>query len=125
MTQTEVKKIQSILEARVIELDAATRRRDAIRVEPSPEALESRLLAGDREFAGRALETESARLRDVRAALARIRAGTYGICIECEEEISPKRLAAMPAAALCIRCQEAADCRCGAINARPLLAMAA
>ena len=125
MTKTEIKKIQGILETRVIELSAATRRRDGIAIEKSAESLESRLLAVDREFAFRTLEAESVKLREVRAALQRIREGTYGTCIECEEEISPRRLAAVPAAALCIRCQEAADCRCGAMNASPSLAMAA
>jgi DnaK suppressor protein len=125
MTKTEVKKIQGILEMRAIELSAVTRRRDGIVIEKSAESLESLLQAVDREFAVRTLEAEWAKLREVRAALQRIREGTYGICVECEEEISPKRLAAVPASALCIRCQAAADCRCGAINASPLLAMAA
>lgn len=125
MTQTEEKKIRSILETRAIELSAATARRDAIVIEKSAESLESRLQAVEREFAVRTLEAGSTKLREVRAALERLREGTYGICVECEERISAKRLAAMPSAALCIRCQEAADCRCGALNASPLLAMAA
>jgi RNA polymerase-binding transcription factor DksA len=32
--------------------------------------------------------------------------GTYGICIDCEEKISEKRLAAMPEALRCARDQE-------------------
>lgn len=39
-------------------------------------------------------------------ALARIDAGTFGICEECEEEISLKRLEARPETTLCIRCKE-------------------
>jgi DnaK suppressor protein len=35
--------------------------------------------------------------------------GSYGTCLHCEEEISPKRLDAVPWAAYCIRCQEIAD----------------
>src|SRR5438132_8808793 len=30
--------------------------------------------------------------------------GEYGLCEECEEEIAPKRLAAIPYAALCAEC---------------------
>jgi RNA polymerase-binding transcription factor DksA len=48
-------------------------------------------------------------LRDVRSALGRIEAGTFGICIDCEKEIGPGRLAAVPWSASCIVCQEAAD----------------
>src|SRR5262245_102621 len=81
--------------------------------------------AVQRELAVRTLEAMSANERDIRAALRRFQEGTYGICEECQETISPKRLAALPSAALCIRCQEAMDCRCGAASIRPKLAMAA
>jgi len=40
-------------------------------------------------------------------ALARIERGEYGICIDCGEPISEKRLENFPYAARCIVCQEA------------------
>lgn len=39
-------------------------------------------------------------------ALTRIESGMFGICEECEEEISLKRLEARPETTLCIRCKE-------------------
>ena len=66
-------------------------------------------LAGERELAIRNLDREASLLRNVRAALFRINDGSYGVCMHCEEEIKPKRLEAVPWAAFCIRCQEAAD----------------
>jgi DnaK suppressor protein len=45
----------------------------------------------------------------VRSALRRIEEGSFGICLHCEEEISPKRVAAVPWTSLCIQCQEQAD----------------
>src|SRR5215472_2898517 len=45
-------------------------------------------------------------LREVEDALRRIERGTYGICHECEEEISSKRLDAVPWAKYCVTCQE-------------------
>ena len=42
----------------------------------------------------------------VRQALDRIEAGTYGKCIRCGDEIAVERLHAMPAAELCITCKE-------------------
>lgn len=42
------------------------------------------------------------RYNEVRAALGRIEAGTYGICSVGGEEIDPARLRANPAAATCI-----------------------
>ena len=45
-------------------------------------------------------------LREVADALRRIDSGQYGICLECEEPISPKRLDAVPWARYCVSCQE-------------------
>jgi DnaK suppressor protein len=44
-------------------------------------------------------------LADVRAALARLNDGTYGICIDCAQPIDLLRLTAIPAAARCMACQ--------------------
>ena len=45
-------------------------------------------------------------LREVEDALRRVERGTYGICHECEEPISAKRLDAVPWAKYCVTCQE-------------------
>src|SRR5580704_5070090 len=45
-------------------------------------------------------------LREVQDALRRIEQGTYGVCYECEEPISVKRLEAVPWAKFCVSCQE-------------------
>jgi DnaK suppressor protein len=45
-------------------------------------------------------------LREVEEALQRIDQGVYGICYQCEEPISVKRLEALPWAKFCVSCQE-------------------
>lgn len=45
-------------------------------------------------------------LKKIDHALAKIDEGTFGICEECEEPISAKRLDARPETTLCIRCKE-------------------
>jgi DnaK suppressor protein len=45
-------------------------------------------------------------LKKIDHALAKIDTGTFGICEQCEEEISLKRLEARPETTLCIRCKE-------------------
>ncbi len=45
-------------------------------------------------------------LREVQDALRRIESGAYGVCYECEEPISVKRLEAVPWAKFCVSCQE-------------------
>src|SRR5262245_46768294 len=49
---------------------------------------------------------ERSLLREVEEALMRVHEGTYGICQECEEPISAKRLQALPWAKFCVSCQE-------------------
>jgi DnaK suppressor protein len=50
-------------------------------------------------------ETDGRLLTAIDAALARIDAGTYGICVNCGAQIAPERLEAMPWATLCIDCK--------------------
>jgi DnaK suppressor protein len=45
-------------------------------------------------------------LRQISGALHRIETGHYGVCMECEEEISSKRLDAVPWARYCVVCQQ-------------------
>ena len=51
-------------------------------------------------------ETEVREIKLIEEALVRIDKGEYGICLDCGEEISPKRLEYSPYAARCITCQE-------------------
>src|SRR5215467_2166837 len=45
-------------------------------------------------------------LREIADALMRIEHGSYGVCLECDEPISVKRLDAVPWARYCVKCQE-------------------
>jgi len=109
MTKTEVDRFRAVLTARVAELERFTRHRDGITVERSADQLEEIQMAAQRALAVSNLDREFSHLRDARAALSRIEEGSFGTCQECDEDIHPKRLAAVPWAAFCIRCQEAAD----------------
>src|SRR6201988_1535667 len=109
MTKTELNKYREILETKQAELAQVLRNRDGITIEKSPDALDEVQNAAERELAIRNLDRESNLLRNVRAALHRIDDGTFGVCLHCEEDISIKRLAAVPWTAFCIQCQELAD----------------
>ena len=50
-----------------------------------------------------------AELRAIEYALARVRAGSYGICRGCGEPIPEERLEAIPETPLCIDCQSRAE----------------
>lgn len=51
-------------------------------------------------------ENESKQLALIDEALVRIEDEEYGVCQNCEKEINPKRLAAIPWARYCLECQE-------------------
>ena len=53
----------------------------------------------------------NARIRELKDTLARIENGTYGICLDCKEEIPEKRLMARPTTRFCIACQETREKR--------------
>jgi DnaK suppressor protein len=109
MTKNEVNKFRGALENIQAELETGIRNREALTVEPSPDDLDRIQNASERDYAMSHLERNSTRLREINAAIRRIEGGAFGVCIGCEEDINPKRLAAVPFASLCIVCQEAAD----------------
>jgi DnaK suppressor protein len=109
MTKTELNRFKEILEGKRAELETIVRNRDGIVIEKSADALDEVHHAAERDLAIRNLDRESHVLRNVRAALRRIEDGCFGICVHCEEEITPRRLAAVPWAPFCIQCQEQAD----------------
>ena len=59
----------------------------------------------DISFTLRIRERETKLMVKIKEALDRIDKGTYGICEECEEEISEARLKARPVTTLCIDCK--------------------
>lgn len=52
-----------------------------------------------------AVQRDVGELREVDAAAARLRAGSYGVCASCGAEIPYSRLAAQPAARRCVTCE--------------------
>jgi DnaK suppressor protein len=52
------------------------------------------------------LATHRKTLIEIDEALRKIAEGTYGVCEECGEEISARRLSVIPAATLCVGCKE-------------------
>jgi DnaK suppressor protein len=55
------------------------------------------------------MQMKSETLRKIDEAIQRLEQGRYGICVECETEIAPARLHAVPFAAACRSCQEAKE----------------
>jgi DnaK suppressor protein len=108
-TPTDITAFQGILERKGAELAQVLRSQDDIAAEKSADQMDEIQNESERDLAIRSVDRESALLRQVKAALRRIHDGSFGMCIECESAISPKRLAAVPWAPRCIQCQDAVD----------------
>jgi RNA polymerase-binding transcription factor DksA len=101
----DLKKREEVLRARLAELDGRLHRiEDHLEQPPEPDweenATESEM---DEvlEGLGQAGVTE---MEAIHAALARIKGGSYGICISCGNNISDERLDVVPHTALCRNC---------------------
>ena len=109
MKVADVSEFRTVLMAKREEIVGLTRLREDIWIVQSNEQIEAVQLAGQRDFAARTLERETRNLVQIDAALKRIDHGEFGICLDCEDAIAPKRLAALPWAAFCLHCQELHD----------------
>jgi DnaK suppressor protein len=105
----EIAGFRKVLERKEAELAHVLRKRDGIAIEKSADQMDEIQCATERDMAIRNVDRDSTLFRDVRQALHRIHEGSFGTCLDCESAISVKRLAAVPWAARCIQCQEAAD----------------
>ncbi len=62
--------------------------------------------ANEEEISIQLQQTDAKLLRAIEDALARVESGSYGVCVDCEEEISSARLKAVPWTKVCIGCKE-------------------
>ena len=67
--------------------------------------LDRAAIEADRNCTLRLRDRESKLIRRIRQSLEAIEEGTYGICEECDSEISVSRLKARPIARYCIKCK--------------------
>ena len=105
----DLNKFHAMLETRITELQCSVSHRDGIAIEPTPDTVDEIQRASERALAISHMDRSSKQLQNARAALRRIHDGIFGICEECGEQISPKRLSAIPWASRCVVCQEALD----------------
>jgi len=108
---TEIRARRTVLEAKLGELTALFQDRSELTIENSADMLDLVRMATDRDVSVQRMNIGAQMLSDVREALDRLAKGEYGICEDCEEYISPRRLDAIPWARVCVKCQETRDRR--------------
>ena len=109
MTTEDLKAIRQQLDSQLKKAGSSREAGDSIRIQQLADPLDMTQEALARDMAVQILDRESRLARRLRSAIERVDDGSYGICLECEEQIAPKRLKAIPWAELCISCQDRAD----------------
>lgn len=71
-----------------------------------PDPTDRASLESDRNFTLRIRDRERRLIVKIKNALDRLDNGTFGICEECGEDISDRRLKARPVTTLCINCKK-------------------
>ena len=107
--QNNLELFRQVLKSKINEAVATTGLRDSIRIQQVADPIDMTQQAAEREMALQNLHRGATLFRQLRSAMERLDDGSHGICLQCEEPISPKRLKAVPWADFCIGCQETAD----------------
>lgn len=101
----DLKKREEVLRARLAELDSRLHRIEDHMVQAPDPDWEDNAQASEMdevlEGLGLAGTTE---IEAIHAALARIKGGSYGVCVRCGNDISDERLDVIPHTALCRNC---------------------
>jgi DnaK suppressor protein len=110
MNKTQLKKFRALLEAKRVELvKKAKQTLDedmTLDVNDLPDEMDLASSEYLQSFTFRLRGREKSFLDKINKALAKIDEGSFGVCEECGEDISMKRLEARPETTLCIRCKE-------------------
>lgn len=108
--QARLIKVQAQLLARMASERGGVRSRAEVAAEHFDNSTASRAqIRTERQTEFAMNEHETAELRDIAAALARLQAGTYGLCSDCGVAIAAERLQAYPIAHRCLDCQSLAE----------------
>lgn len=102
---TDLKAREQQLKARLSELDGRLHRIDDHLKKPADPDWEEEAQEAEMDEVLEGLgEAGSTEVAAIRAALERIKTGTYGVCVKCHEDISEERLDVLPHTPLCKDC---------------------
>ena len=110
MNKTQLKKFKSLLTEKrdeIVKKARLTLEQDmTLDTDDLPDEMDLASSEYLQSFTFRLRGREKSFLEKIEKGLRKIDEGTFGICEECGEEISVKRLEARPETTLCIRCKE-------------------
>jgi RNA polymerase-binding protein DksA len=93
------------LEAKLAETVMTSALRQSLDVDYQADPIDEVRSGIDRDVTIEQLNRRTQLGQEIRSALEKLSSGEYGICEECEEPISQRRLDVVPWARLCVKCQ--------------------
>ena len=105
MKQILIDKREAIIQEIKHQLGQSVTEEQQRRLEAAMDSGDQALVDLEREMGISLQEMRNRERQLIDDALASLDEGTYGVCAECGEEISDKRLQALPFARLCVACQ--------------------
>ena len=104
---TEYLALRAILQNKLVQLEQRLRKVEQnLRQTPEPDSEERAVSRENDDVLEQLNESDRKEIRQLQDAIARIDAGTYGLCTICGKSIAPARLAALPYANACITCAQ-------------------
>lgn len=109
MTKRKMESLRKRLEKLAAEIEQSLRTQEEeyreLSAETTVEVIDEAQTRMETQVQEVVLMHDERRLTRVRAALQRVREGTFGACLLCGSQIDPGRLDARPEAAFCIDCE--------------------
>lgn len=113
MTKKDMEKYRRLLDEKKASLSAEIAKTRSAEEETTEEATQDiadkAVSSYTREFLYSLTDGERSTLLQIDDALARIEEGTYGLCLNCGQLMTEKRLNAVPWAPYCLDCQELSE----------------
>lgn len=110
-SEVDTRHARRALESKHAEMAWLSDARERVHVNRSADEMDQLVSLQYVDVEAQTIDTVNRTRKAVEDALRRIQEGTYGVCEECGSRIHPKRLDAVPWAALCVRCQDIEDRR--------------
>jgi DnaK suppressor protein len=112
LSAKQTEHFKQVLFTRIAELEsvlAATQRETRVDAARYADPADQAASEYERQSLIHRAATARQKLRTLKQALERLQQGSFGECAECGGDIELKRLAAIPWARYCVRCQDARE----------------
>ena len=102
---------KAILEAKLAETLEISGQHENLDIDHQADPLDQVRAALDRDITVEQMNRQTRLKQEIRSALGKLDGSLYGVCEECQEPISQRRLEALPWARLCVKCQSQSEAR--------------